>query len=124
MAALIDDSIMDAALNEIKNTVTERYVCTGAPATRAAAISAALATMTGLSGTNFAGPLAGDTNGRKITKNAESGDGIDATGTAASICYCTASLLKWRVDVSPTQGLTSGGTVDTNAHDHEIADVA
>jgi len=122
MVGLVDDSTMDAALNEIKNNVTERYICTGTPATRAAAISASLATMTGLSGSSFSGPAAGDTNGRKLTKTAETGDGIDASGTAASICYCTASLMLWRVDVSPTQGLTSGGTVDTNAHDHEIAD--
>jgi len=122
MAGLVDDTVMDAALNDLKNNITERYICTGTPATRAAAITAALATMTGLTSGNFTGPAAGDTNGRKLTKNSETGDGIDASGTAASICYSTATLLKWRVDVSPTQGLTSGGTVDTNAHDHEIAD--
>lgn len=122
MTAFVVDASMDAALNDIKNNVTERYICAGVPAARAAAISAALATMTGLSAANFTGPVDGDTNGRKLTKNAETGDGIDVSGTAASICYCDASILRWRVDVSPTQALTSGGTVDTNAHDHEIAD--
>lgn len=122
MAGYTDDITSDQALNYLKNNITERYICTGTPGDRATAITNALATMTGLTSTNFTGPANGDTSGRKLTKNSETGDGIDATGTAATICYCTASLLLWRVDISPTQALTSGGTVDTNAHDHEIAD--
>jgi hypothetical protein len=122
MAALVADITMDQALNYFANNITERYVCTGTPATRAAAITAALATLTGMTSANFTGPADGDVSGRKITKDAETGDGIDATGTAASICYTTATTLIWRVDISPTQALTSGGTVDVNAHDHEILD--
>lgn len=124
MVAFVEDALMDAGLNHIANNVTERYICTGSPTDRTGSVSAALATQTGLSGASFTGPANGDTNGRKITKNAETGDGIDASGTAASICYCSASALIWRVDVSPTQALTSGGTVDVPAHDHEIADAA
>ena len=122
MAGYVIDAAMDAELDYLKNNITERYICTGTPTTRAAAISAALATMTGLSASNFAALANGDTSGRKLTKSAETGDGIDASGTAATICYCSATALLWRVDLSPTQALTSGGTVDTNAHDHEILD--
>jgi hypothetical protein len=124
MSVFLIDSSMDAALNEIKNNVTERYICAGNPTTRAAAISAALATLTGLSGSSFTGPADGDTSGRKLTKNAETGDGIDSSGTADTICYCSASVLIWRVNLSAPQALTSGGTVDVGAHKHEIADAA
>jgi len=122
MAGYVVDASMDAALDYLKNNITERYICTGTPTTRAEAITNALATMTGLSSTNFAALANGDTSGRKLTKSAETGDGIDASGTAATICYCSASTLLWRVDLTATQALTSGGTVDTGAHDHEIAD--
>lgn len=122
MTAIVYDTAIDALLNDMKNNITERYITTGAPADRASAITAALATLTGLTTGSFTGPADGDTSGRKLTKNAETGDGIDASGTAASICYCSASVLIWRVDVSPTQALTSGGTVDTPAHKHEVAD--
>lgn len=122
MTVLVVDTIMDQALNYFKNNITERYICSGDPADRAAAITAALATMTGLSSSNFTGPADGDTNGRKITKNAETGDGIDASGTAAVIVYCSGSVILWKVNLSATQVLTSGGTVDVNSHKHEIAD--
>lgn len=122
MSVFLIDAAMDAELDYLKDNITERYICAGNPTTRAAAISAALATQTGLSATDFTGPADGDTSGRKITKDAETGDGIDSSGTADTICYCDASNLLWRVDLSASQALTSGGTVDAAAHDHEIAD--
>jgi hypothetical protein len=115
---------LDEELNYIKNNVTERYVCSGDPTTRAQAITNALATLTGLTSGSFTGPADGDTSGRKVTKNAESGDGIDANGTAAVICYCSASALIWKVNLTATQALTSGGSVNVGAHKHEIQDAA
>lgn len=122
MTVLVIDAAMDAELNYLANNITERYITSGDPTTRAQAITNSLATLTGLSSASFAGPLNGDTSGRKITKTAESGDTIDADGTAATICYCSSTDLIWKVDLSATQVLTSGGTVDVAAHDHEIAD--
>lgn len=124
MSVYLIDAAMDALLDYIKNNVTERYVDAGDPTDRAGAISGALCTLTGLTSGSFTGPANGDTSGRKITKNAETGDGIDSSGTAAVICYCSASLLLWKVNLSATQALTSGGTVDVAAHDHEVADAA
>ena len=124
MTVFLIDAALDAELDYIKNNVTERYVCTGDPTTRAQAITNALCTQTGLSGSSFTGPADGDSSGRKLTKNAESGDGIDANGTAAVICYCSASVLIWKVNLSASQALTSGGTVDVGAHKHELADAA
>lgn len=122
MTGLVDDSVTDGALNIIKNNVTEMYIDTTTQTTRANAITNALASKTGLTTGSFTGPADDTTVGRKLTKNAETGISITGTGTAASISLCSASLLYWRVDISPTQALTSGGTVDTNAFAHKIND--
>jgi len=122
MTVFLVDAALDAELDYIKNNVTERYICAGNPTTRAAAITAALCTMSGLTSANFTGPVAGDTNGRKVTKNAETGDSIDADGSGDTVCYCSATALIWRVDNAAPQALTTGGTVDTAVHDHEAAD--
>jgi hypothetical protein len=42
VTVLLRDAALDALLNDIKNNVTERYVCSDDPTTRAAAITAAL----------------------------------------------------------------------------------
>ncbi len=122
MSVLVDDAVMDAALDYIRNNVTEVRVCSGDPADRAAAVTNTLASRTGLTSGDFSAVGNGDTNGRKVTKSAESALSISATGTAAVVCLCSATVLIWKVDLSATQALTSGGTVDVAAFDHEIAD--
>mgnify|MGYP001151108052 CR=1 FL=1 len=121
MTVYLIDAALDAELDYIRNNVTERYICAGNPTTRAAAITAALCTLTGLTSGNFSTVVDGDTNGRKVTKLAETGDGIDVDGAADTVCYCSGTTLLWRVD-GDSQALTTGGTVDTAAHDHEAAD--
>lgn len=122
MGVLVIDAAMDAALDYLADNITEMYVCAGDPTTRAAAITAALAEKLSLSSADFTGPANGDVSGRKITKDAETALTIDADGTAATICFCSATTLLWKVDLASTQALTSGGTVDTGAVDNEIAD--
>lgn len=122
MSVFVIDASVDAALNYLANNITEMYVTAGDPTTRAAAIAAALAEKTGMTSADFTGPANGDVSGRKITKDAESALTIDADGTAATICFCSGTDLVWKVDLSSTQALTSGGTVDTGAVDNEIAD--
>lgn len=122
MTVYLIDAAMDAELAYLSSNITERYICAGDPTDRTGAVSAALCTQTGLSGTDFTGPAAGDVSGRKLTKKAETGNTIDVTGTAATVCYTSSSDLIWKVDISNTQLITSGGTANTSAHTHEIAD--
>lgn len=122
MTVLINDLVIDQALNYIKNTVTEVRVCSGDPADRATAVTNTLAVKTGLTSTDFTGPANGDVSGRKITANAHSAVSITATGLAAVVCYCSGTDLLWKTNLSATQNLTSGGTVDISLVDHEIAD--
>lgn len=122
MSVYLADVTSDAALNYIGSNVTEMRVCSGDPGTRGSAITLALATRTGLSAGSFTGPANGDTNGRKITKDAETAIPVSADGTAAVVCFSSGTTLIWKVNLSATQVLTDGGTVDVSAVDHEIAD--
>jgi len=61
-------------------------------------------------------------SGRKLTTVAHNGIPVSATGTATSVCLCSATTLIWRVDLTANQGLTSGNTVSIGTFKHEIAD--
>ena len=63
----------------------------------------------------------GDVSGRKNTLAAQLAALIDSTGTAThvSVTTTTGSVLEL-VTTTVSQLLTSGGTVDTSAFDHEI----
>ena len=118
----IDDSIYDAGLNVVKNNGTEIYLCTSSPATRAAAITAAVASRTGLTSGSYSGPANGDVSGRKLTKSAENTITASASGTATHVAICTGALLLSVTDV-PSQVVTSGNTVNIAAFDIEFPDV-
>ncbi len=114
------DAMLDAALAYISSNATELYVCSSQPATRAAAITAALA---GPATPSFTGPVNGDTSGRKLTVDEEAGMSVIASGDATHIALCSGSALLY-VTTCTTQALTSGNTVTVPAWDIEIADVA
>lgn len=110
------DIVLDASCDYVKNNVTEMYVCSGAnsPATRAAAISAALATKTGLTSGSFTGPSDGTVSGRKVTKNAETGLTVDVSGDATCIALCSGTTLL-HVHSVTLQNLTAGNPLNTPA---------
>lgn len=122
MAKTVDDSVLDGALNILKNGVTQEAVCSAQPTTYAEATATyKLALKTGLSASSFTGPVNGDTNGRKITVNANAGVTVDTGGTAIYIALCSASVLLY-VTTCTSQALTSGNTVTIPAWDVELAD--
>lgn len=123
MPKFVINAMMDAGLSYLSANVTELYVCSGNPTTRAEAITNALASRTGLTSGAWTGPANGDVSGRKITKNAETGISITTSGSAEHVVLCSGSTLILKTTVS-TQSLTSGGTVDVNAFDDEIAAAA
>ena len=125
VAKFTADIVLDQACDYIKNTVTEMYICSGTlnPADRAGAISAALASKTGLNSASFTGAADGTVSGRKITKNAETGISVTTGGTATIICLCSGTTLL-SVCTITSQVLTAGNTVNTPAFRViEIADV-
>ena len=107
-----NDSVMDAALDEVA-TATMLRVCSGAnnPADRAAAVAATLASIA-VDGSDFV--KSDGTSGRKTTVGAQSGVAITVTGDATCICLDDGTSLLY-VTTCTTQTLTSGGTVTVPA---------
>lgn len=101
---LLIDAVLDVALNEIKNNVTEAYFINVAnPADRAAAVAAAICSKTGLSGASFTGPANGDVSGRKLTIN---GTALNAMTPASNstihhLALCSASLMYAVLEIGP-----------------------
>lgn len=124
MAKKVADSVLDAALNEIKNKCTLMTACTGEPATYAAA---------NVGGGNFLADVAmagpdfaianGDVSGRKVTVASKAGITVDNTGTADHVALLdTVNNVLLYVTTSTALGLTSGSTLTLGAWDIEIAD--
>ena len=115
------DAMLDAALGYIDTNMTTLHVNTEQPATRAAAISDSLATVTIDSSD---GTIAdGDTSGRKLTIAQQASLTIDASGTATHVSVIDGSNLLY-VTTCTSQALTMGGEVTIPAWDIEIADAS
>ena len=123
MTDFINDDVFDAALDEFA-LATTMHICSGDPADRAAANTNSLGnyTLTAGAGNGDYTIANGDTSGRKITVTAQSGNNATATGTAAVVCGIDATRLVWKVDLSATQGVTSGNPLDVAAFDYEQRD--
>ena len=121
MGKSVTDAVIDAMLEAAEGDTV--CVCSAEPTTYTEAITTyALATTTIVPATEFT-KANGDTSGRKNTLAAQSGVSISASGTATHVAIANSgdSSLK-RVTTCTSQALTSGGTVDIGAHDHEIGD--
>lgn len=122
MAKWANDSIMDAALDVLKDNVTRMTVCSAQPTSYAEANSTyALADET-LSSADFT-IANGDSSGRKVTVAAKSGITVDANGTATHVALLDVanSTLLYVTDTG-SQGVSAGGTVDVSSWKIEIGD--
>lgn len=110
MAKFTASAVLDAALNEIRNTATLMVVTPGQPASFAAAQATKLAevAMTTADMTLAAGP-----SGRRLTVAAKAAVPVTVSGTGDHVCLLDVSgsrLLS--VTTAPPQSLTASGTVD------------
>lgn len=124
MAKTVHNDVLDAALNVIKNDGDAMYLCNAEPTTYTEATATfALAGITGLTSGDYTGPADGDTNGRKLTVDAQNGDTVDTSGTVTHVAIVDVSLTKLLYVTEVTsQVLTAGNTVNYGAWDIEIAD--
>ena len=126
MAKSVADSVLDGALDILKNNVTRQVACSAEPTTYAEANATyALADVTLASG-DFTNAN-GDTSGRKTTIGAKSAVLIDTSGTATHIALLNvAGTALLYVTTCTSQALTANGsnTVNFPAWDIEIADPA
>ena len=126
MGKMVGDGVLDAALNYIKNNCDQLSVCADTPTSYALATTAGnvrLAIQTGLTTTNFTGPVDGDSNGRKLTINQQSTFDVTNSGNATHVALTKSSgseLLY--VTTCTTQALLSGNTVTVPAWSITISD--
>lgn len=121
MAKWSSDTVLDGALNIVKNNVTRVTVCTTQPTTYTEATSTLMLAMrTGLTSGSFTGPVAGDTSGRKLTSNIQADITITNSGSAQHVALTSESVLLY-ITTCTTQSLTSGNTVTIPAWKIEIA---
>ncbi len=122
MAKLVDNSVLDAALNEIKNNCDKMTVCRNTPTTYASANATdALGDVAMVSGDFTVAD--GDTSGRKVTVAQKSGVTVDVTGDATHVALLdTSNSTLLYATTCTTQSLTSGNTITFPAWDIEIAD--
>ncbi len=124
MAKYVDDSILDAALNEIKNKTIKMTVCSAQPSNYAAAnnggnvfLGDVIMASTDFTITN------GDASGRKCTVGQKKEVNVDVTGTATHVALLdTAASKLLYVTTSTSLALTSGSSLTFEAWDIEIAD--
>ncbi len=122
MAKLIPDTNIDLMLDIVEGTSV--HVCAGQPTTYTEAVTTFNLATQAITGGNYA-KANGDVSGRKNTLTPPTGTSITATGTAdhVAVTTLTGTVLELVTTVT-SQALTSGGTVDIGAFDHEIQDAA
>ena len=120
MAKNIPDTQIDAMLDVTEGD--EVHVCNAEPTTPTEATTTFQLATQAIDGADY-GKADGDVSGRKNTLTPDPAATIDNTGTANHVAVTDASgtVLKL-VTTCTSQALTSGGTVDIGAFDHEIGD--
>jgi len=126
MGKKVHDSVLDGALNEIRNKCNLMTVCAGEPLDFAAANvgGAAFLADVAMAPTDFT--LAnGDVSGRKVAVGAKAGVTVDNSGAADHVALLdtvAGNLLYVTTCTAPD--LTAGSTLTFGAWDIEIADPA
>lgn len=122
MAKLVDDTVLDAAINAIKNaTGLTQILCSAQPTTRTEAVTTyALADVALAAGDVIAAN--GDTSGRKGTIAAKTGVAVDTGGTGNHVALVSSTLLLYVTTCTSTAVSGGGGTVDFGSWKIEIAD--
>lgn len=124
MAAILDDTVLDGALDIIKNNATKFFICKDSQPTTYTEASSTLAigSKTGLTSGSYTGP-ANDTSGRKLTVNAITGGSVSASETAEFWALTgTSGTLYAAGPLSSNQVVTSGNTFSVTAFDIAIPD--
>jgi hypothetical protein len=124
MAKIVDDSVLDGALNIIKNNATQICVCSTQPTTYTEAITtymlAKKSTLT--SGDYTVADDAVSPYGRKVTVAQQSTISVTNGGSAQHVALCGAAATLYYVTTCTAQTLVSGNTVTIPAWKIQIGD--
>lgn len=119
MGKVVPDAILDAMLDAAEGT--HITICSAEPTNYADIVNVDL---TGAAAIGSPTAAAGDVSGRKNTWPAVTGVPITVSGSGTHVALHNNTDTIYLVTTCPSQSLTSGGTVDTSAFDHELQDVS
>lgn len=126
MGKSVSNTVLDQALNYIKNNGSRLCFCSAEPTTYTEAITTYKLADVDITSGDYTGPADGDTSGRKLTVNAQTGITVDSDGTPTHLAIVDVTgteLLYVTTNTGPD--FTTGSTVDmTAAVDIEIEDPA
>lgn len=123
MGKSIHDDVYDQALNYLKNNAETVYICSTQPTTFTEASSTYKLADVAVDSSDFTGPANGDTSGRKITLNQQTGVTVDSSGSAVHLAITDDSASKLLIVTDFTsQSVTAGNTLTINAFDLELRD--
>lgn len=119
MAKFVRNTVLDLALNQIKNNDNRQVICSAQPTTYAELNTFKIAEVAMAAGDYTLGN--GDVSGRKITIGAKSAITITTSGTGTHIGH--GDSVGSNLDLVTTctaQALNTGGTVDIPAYKYEL----
>ena len=123
MAKLVDDTVLDGAINVIKNaTGLVQHLCNAQPTTRAEALTMSLANVALAAADVVAAN--GTTSGRMGTVAAKAAVPVTTAGTGNHVALISSTLLLYVTTCPATAVSAGGGTVDLGSWKFEIADPA
>lgn len=115
------DAVADASLNYLINNTTQLCFCATQPVDFADANTKKLALKTGVTPTDFTGPVNGDVSGRKLSVKAIVDQAVTASGTSDHLAFLSADTLLYVMEITP-KVLTLGDSFTSNAVDVEWQD--
>lgn len=128
MAKYLNDDVLDALLNAIKNNGTRLSLCEGEPSSYAEATTLkgsggkAVVVLT-ISSANFSGPSDGDSSGRKLVKSEQTGVTISEAGTVTYLAVCDSATSKiLLITTTGSKAVTAGQSVTISEFKIEVAD--
>jgi len=121
MGKSVSNTVLDAALNYIKNNADLMTACSAEPTNLTEAVTTYALADVAMTGTDFT-VGDGDTNGRKVAVGAKADVLVDASDTATHVALVDSGTELLYVTTCTSQALTSGNTVDFPTWDIEIAD--
>lgn len=122
MGKLVDDTVLDGALNIIKNNCDEMTACATQPTNYTQAHTTNKLADVAMSSGDFT-VANGSTSGRKVTVAQKTGVTVDTSGTADHVAlnFTGSSVLQY-VTTATSQALTAANTMTFNSWAIEIAD--
>ncbi len=121
MAKLVDDSVLDAAINIIKNaTGLTMILCNAQPTNRTEAVTTFALADVALAAADVVAAN-GDTSGRKGTVAAKTAIPVDASGTGNHVALVSSTALLYVTTCTAT-AVAVAGTVDIGSWKFEIGD--